>query len=727
MLPFDPEFQTGEAKITQIRLTVILANSTRLDLMEEHVMLGGFIRDTSTTVDGAFTVGAAVTGKVTVMLDNSDQSLSEYDFRGAVITASLGGESSPDVFQLLQVGIYTVDEYTYDGSVITLTTYDNFYKFDKPCSETAVTFPITLQDLVIKACEVAGVPLANSSIPNGSYSITKQPSQWDTMTWHDVVSYCAQIACCFARILPNGKLFFAWYETNNLPGDQYDGGTFDTTTTPYSDGASLDGGDFDYAETISIDGGTFGDREDVTIIGSIFDITADTDDVLITGVTVSLDPTNNINATDDTKTYEKILGTAGYIIRIENNPLIETTDNADDVCAFLHDYLVGMRFRPLSASIPENPALEAGDVALVIDRLNNTYTCFLSHVIYTTGAATSISCDAESSMQNLKARYSEAQKTRALAQRTFEKSISDAEAAMQTIMSAIATTMGLYRYTESDGQGGTIYVYGNKNTLASSNIRWKFSAGALMVSSDYGRTWNGALTANGTAVLQEIYAVKVNADNILTGTLTVGGSNNTNGTIKVYDANGVLCGEIDNSGASVTGIMMSYNNTTGFATKIRRGRLYLFGGSNYTYEQLKELGWADARGMISSALSSSSSGGSNDLEGFGITTAKSFIEIGKLTSDTGYTSYYSLNLTNGGTLEGYSERHKFTGTVRFRGEVFHNASINIKNPSTGTYSVRWLPASTDSEYAYIGYDKNANSILVTGQWRHYWCQLLCCR
>lgn len=580
MLPFDPEFQTGEAKITQIRLTVILANSTRLDLTEEHVMLGGFIRDTSTTVDGAFTVGAAVTGKVTVMLDNSDQSLSEYDFRGAVITALLGGESSPDVFQLLQVGIYTVDEYTYDGSVITLTTYDNFYKFDKPCSETAVTFPITLQDLVIKACEVAGVTLANSSIPNGSYSITKQPSQWDTMTWHDVVSYCAQIGCCFARILPNGKLFFAWYETNNLPGDQYDGGTFDTTTTPYSDGASLDGGDFDYAETISIDGGTFGDREDVTIIGSIFDITVDTDDVLITGVTVSLDPTNNINATDDTKTYEKILGTAGYIIKIENNPLIETTTNADAVCSYIYNFVVGMRFRPLSASIPENPALEAGDVALVIDRLNNTYTCFLSHVSYTTGAATSISCDAESSMQNLKARYSEAQKTRALAQRTFEKSISDAEAAMQTIMSAIATTMGLYRYTESDDQGGTIYVYGNENTLASSNIRWKFSAGALMVSSDYGRTWNGALTAEGTLVLQEIYAVKVNADNIVAGTIrgrSISGSSIDGGTITGTNiTGGTVTGTVINS-SELRSLRDGYYAN---AVLIRNGQIWAGGYKN---------------------------------------------------------------------------------------------------------------------------------------------------
>ena len=196
----------------------------------------------------------------------------------------------------------------------------------------------------------------------------------------------------------------------------YDGGTFDTETTPYSDGAALDGGDFDYTQTVSADGGTFDDREDVTIIGSNFDLTVDTDDVLITGVTVVLAVANNINATDGTQDYEKTLGASGYVIRIENNPLIETTANADAVCAYLYDYLVGMRFRPLSASTPENPAIEAGDVALIVDRYNNTYTSFMSHVTYTTNSSTQVSCDAESTMQNLNARYSEAQKTRAMAQ-----------------------------------------------------------------------------------------------------------------------------------------------------------------------------------------------------------------------------------------------------------------------------------------------------------------------
>lgn len=549
MLPFDKEFQSGEAKITQVRLDLLLTDNTPLHLTEEHVMMGGFIRDTSTTVDGKFTIGAAVTGKQTVLIDNTDQSFSGYDFRGAIITANLGGESSPDVFQLLQVGIYTVDDYKYDGSVITLTAYDNLYKFDKPCSNTSVTFPITLENLVRQACTVAGVSLANVSIPNGSYSITKEPPQWKTMTWHDVIADCAQIACCFAKVLPDGRLSFSWYDAGLFNEMQIDGGTFDTNTTPYSDGGTADGGDFDYGSTQSFDGGSFDDRDNVHVLGQLFDLSVDTDDVLITGISVTLAASDNINAVQGTQEYTKTLGTSAYLIKISNNPLIETTANADSVCAYLYNLIVGMRFRPLESSILEDPAVEAGDTAIVVDRYDNTYICFISHTTYTTGAATRISCDAESPMNNLKARYSEAQKTQALAQRTFERAVIDADAAMQMIMSAYATTMGLYQYTESDGQGGTIYIYGNKNTLESSDIRWKFSAGALMVSSDYGLTWDAAISAEGIAVFQEVYAMKINADNIVAGTITgrdiiIGGSGHE-GSLTAKD-------ESDNEIASIS-------------------------------------------------------------------------------------------------------------------------------------------------------------------------------
>lgn len=564
MLPFNVEFQTNQSKITQIRLSVLLQSGTLLNMTEEHVMLGGFARDTSTTVDGEFTIGGAVTGKLTVTIDNSSDTFSGYDFRGARITASLGGQLSDESYQLVQVGIYTVDEYTYDGCNITLTAYDNFFKFDTPCKDSSITFPKTITQLLEEACYStrtlypnAYVELANATIPNGSFTVTQQPKQWDTMTWHDVVAYCAQIAGCYAKILPNGKLYLAWYNTEFFNDIQLDGGTFGTQTTPYADGAIADGGDFTYTDTTTYDGGTFGDRDGVHFINHIFGITVDTDDVLITGVSVVLSALDNIYATEGTQDYTKTLGTTGYVIRIENNPLIETVSGADSVCSYIYNIIVGMRFRPLQVSCLENPSLEAGDVALVIDRNDNTYYCFLSHVTYTTGASSSVSCDASSAMQNLKARYSEAQKTRALAERVFDTSVTSAEQAMSTILTAIATTMGLYQYTEDDGHGGTIYVYGNKSTLAASDIRWKFSAGAVMVSSDYGEHWNGAITADGQAVLQEIYAVKVNADNIQAGTLSfnrcsggalrLGGANNGNGLLEIYDSSNVKNGTWNNT------------------------------------------------------------------------------------------------------------------------------------------------------------------------------------
>ena len=526
MLPFNTEFQTGQSRITQTRLSVLLASGTLLSLTEEDIMLGGISRDTSTTVDGEFTIGGAVTGKLRVGIENSDQRYSAYDFRGAVITASLGGQLSDNTNQLVQIGIYTVDEYSYDGTVITLVAYDNFYKFDKPCQNTVISFPKTVSQLVSQACSVAGVTLANTSVPNGSYSVAEQPQQWDTMTWHDVIAYCAQIGCCFARILPDGKLFLSWYDTSMFNETQLDGGTFDTTTTPYSDGAVADGGDFTYTDTETFNGGAFGDRDNAHYFGSLFDLTVDTDDVLITGVNVVLVPSDNIDATEDTEEYEAAAGTDGYRIRISDNPLIETTTQADSIATYIYNIIGGARFRPLSASITENPSVEAGDVALVIDRYGNTYTCFISHAVYTTNSATSIQCDASSSMQNLKARYSEVEKTKALAERVFKEAISSADDAMSMIVNGFATVMGLYRFEKSDGHGGTYYIYGNKPGTSpyyderNSDIQWKFTAGAFMVSSDYGAHWNAALSAAGTAVFQDIYAVKVVADNIKGGTIS---------------------------------------------------------------------------------------------------------------------------------------------------------------------------------------------------------------
>ena len=690
MLDFNTEFQTGDAKITQIRLNVEFASGDTVDLTEEHVMLGGFTRDTSTTVDGVFTVGGAVTGKATIVIDNSDNTLSGYDFRDSVVTVSIGGYLTDGTNEILQIGIYTVDEYSYDGSNITLTAYDNLYKFDVPCASSNVIFPMTITQLITQACSVAGVSLANSYIPNGSFKISNLPRQWDTMTWHDVISYCAQMICCYAKILPNGSLYFSWYDDSAFNQDSIDGGSYDTTTIPYSDGDDADGGDFTYSESTSYDGGNFGDR-DYHVLGSIFDMAVDTDDVQITGVTVTLDPTNNINATEDTVEYSKTFGTLGYIVIIENNPLIETKTAADSICSYLYKYLVGMRFRPLTATILENPSVEAGDIGLLIDRYNNTHRCFLSRVTYTMMAATTISCDAERSMQNLRYRYTESQKTRALAHRVFSQVEDSVNSSSDTIVSALATTLGLYQFTEYDDYGGVIYTYGNSASLASSKIRWRIHSGEFAVSTDYGNTWNAAISSDGIAAFKEVYAIKVIADNIVSGNLTVGGktgntdgaiyikdssgnilgtlnkngitfkgnissgsnikgssieggtikgstinlggTNNTNGVINVYDSDKNLCGLIDKDGLSILGSTISISTTKKSAVKLAGGgcSVYHDENANYTYSKVRNLELADSAGLFDSATAykKSSTGVKEAMKGVIVSTPQDFIAFGE--------------------------------------------------------------------------------------------------
>lgn len=565
MLGFSEEF-IENSKVTKVWLNFTMTDGTQLEFHEDRVSFNGFVRDTSTTVDGQFTVGAAVTGKLTLILDNTDDALSAYDFRGATVVAWLGGVKPDETIEKVNAGRYYIDEYTYDGSNVTLIGYDDMSQFDVPCVDTSIIWTSvskTIENLITDALSVtSNLSLWNASgtlpIPSG-YAVTQKPQQWDTMTCHDIIAYCAQIMNCFAHIVYVDTspgyyaLKFEWYDTAQLTSNQYDGGTFDTDTTPYSDGATLDGGTFDPWNTgDAADGGAFGDRTGVHIIPSPYDLTVDTDDVQITGVTVTVQASDNIEADSDTKDYTTPLdpegttppvkGEAGYVINISGNPFIETTAQAETIAAFIYSHIGGMRFRPLSASVIENPSMEAGDVAIVTGRHENTYSCFLSHVTYSVNAATQISCDAESSKQNLKSRYSEAQKTQAIIQQTLERSATNTETAMHSILSAYAASMGLYDISYTDPQtGAVIYQFGDHSTQAQSQIIWRLTAGALTVSSNGGRTWNAALSVEGTAVLQRLYAVGIESQE-----LTV-----TNGSSTVFSAN-ANTGSVSIGGFSVS-------------------------------------------------------------------------------------------------------------------------------------------------------------------------------
>ena len=409
-------------KVIGAEAIITLADNTELTIGNDRIGFNGLVLDNATSVDGQFTIGAAVTSKLTFSILNDDDAMSPYNFREATLVLSYvgltelpeDGEEDDDDYEpqtdTVLIGYYNVVDYEYNGSSITLTAYDNLSKLDVPCTELAgqtLSFPITTANMVSLACTVCSVTLADSlnPIPNGTYSITKKPQQWDTMTWHDVISYCAQIGGCYAKTDKYGRVYFDWYDLPD-PVSNVDGGSFLTTTTPYSDGADADGGTFDPWNTGDVlDGGTFSGYPEHAIPAP-YSMTYDTDDVCITGLKVVLEASDNINADENTQTYTTALyGSDGYVITISGNPFIQTTTDAGNIKDYLGALVTGMYFRPLSASIVEDPTIESGDCAYVTGYNAYIYQCFISHVTYTIFAATQIACDADPISSSDKTRF----------------------------------------------------------------------------------------------------------------------------------------------------------------------------------------------------------------------------------------------------------------------------------------------------------------------------------
>lgn len=98
-----------------------------------------------------------------------------------------------------------------------------------------------------------------------------------------------------------------------------------------------------------------------------------------------------------------------------------------------------------------------------------------------------------------------------------------------------------------------LYITDNEDITAAKRM-WRWNLGGLAYSSDGGKTYgNAAITMDGRITANFITAGTMYADRIKGGTLTLGGSGNANGQIKVLDGAGTLIGSWGNNGLTATG------------------------------------------------------------------------------------------------------------------------------------------------------------------------------
>lgn len=371
--------------------TITLASGKSIPIDDSQLWDNGFVIDDSTSNTGGFDIGSAIVQKFTLRLNNMYDNFTECDFTGAVISNVKVSLDLGDKQESVPKGIFTVNDTSYDGDIITLECLDNMHKFDVNYSKSNLTYPATLLQIVQDACRCCGVTLATDSLQFEYYNyvIQKKPDD-NTMTFRDVLAWVGQISGHFWKCNKSGQLSAGWYNMSDLSA----GTNIHTLQT-----------------------------------NVVTDVNVDMDDVVITCVRIVTEDENSNQVTFQS-------GSDGYAVVIDSNKFINK-DNAAEIASMVGGRVVGLRFRPMTVSSLQDPTIEAGDGAIVYDRKLKSYKTFFTNVVFSIDADNQMSNDAESALRNSAERFSEASKIYQDLKKHLSKNKTEWEKAMEELEKAM--------------------------------------------------------------------------------------------------------------------------------------------------------------------------------------------------------------------------------------------------------------------------------------------------
>lgn len=560
---------------------ITLSNGRTISLTDTQIWSGGFSLEDAVSEDNSFTaLGSTIIGAATLIINNMDERYSGHDFTNAKVNLYVGmnlKDGNTTRLEKIRKGVYTVDGTSYNGGTITLTLLDNMEQFDRPYT-TNLVYPSTLDAIVRDACLKCGVSLNTYDFPHKDYVVQERP-QNDSTTYREVIGWAAAIAGCFARCNRDGKLELKWFNQTALENrtNVIDAGeSFNTT------GSLIDGGGFNTSYDL-IDGGNLYDDDGMHYIHSLYSQDISMDDVVITGVAVTVkDETDE--GTSATKTFTS--GSDGYVIGIDNNDFI-TTETAQDVVTWLGAQLIGLTFRKSSVTHANDPSIEAGDIGILWDRKDREHPILITRSNFAIGTSQTTVCGAETPSRNNATRYGWATKAYVESRKELNKEKTIRELMLKDLSDKLAAHSGLYSTIETGENGGKIYYLHDMPTLDESAIVWKMTTEAWGVTTNYNKgvntQWNGGMTVDGDVIARILSAIGVNADwittgtlqdpngnvmfNLSTGTLTMnkGSINIGNGQFKVSESGKLTCQGADiqgtfNAGSS-SGKWIRLNNS----------------------------------------------------------------------------------------------------------------------------------------------------------------------
>lgn len=498
----------------------------------------------ATSASGKFEIGAAVIKEYKITLDNSEEQYDDCDFEGANIQAVIGLKLADGTWEDLKKGQYRAYTAIFGETTLQITAYDEMIYFDRPYSECTLSYPATIRDIILDACRHCQVDCESGSIEMGNYIVKTKPE--GSITYRDVISYCAQIMGCYARINHLGRLAFGWYDFSAVGSGDLDGGIFDTASQEkYLSGDEADGGTFDdYSSGYTYDGGTFVDMDTYHHFYDLYNKSINGTDINVTGI--------QITAKKDSADEKYLYGTNTYALEIKDNPLIQI-DTMQQVAKHIGDKIINKPFRPMGISVQGNPAIEAGDVAVVSPKTTFSYTTVITDTTFSLFAAQSISSTAETPTAKTFTHYGAATKLLEAARNYTNQEMSAYDLVVQQMSQLAANTLGFHETKIIQDDGSVIVYRHDKPKLSESKIVYKSGIDGFFVTKNYtGKdsttVWKAGFDSNGNAALNILSVIGIHWDWAYGGTLSLGGAGNGNGIMKVFDSNGVLISTQDTNG-----------------------------------------------------------------------------------------------------------------------------------------------------------------------------------
>lgn len=482
---------SGETRNFTLRIEMTLADGTKFDdldepaITEEDIMERSFQVLTSSSGQNTFDIGTAIIGKCVFTLNNLDDRWTEYDFFNAEATVWIGlvGDTNEGTQIYHRLGFFTVDDPQMPGSLITLELLDNMWKFDRDLP--TIPYPRSIGDIVSRLCTHCGVILATQTFNGSDYVIQSQPD--GDMNCRELLQYVAMIGCNFCVMNDQGALAVKWYDT----------AAYNDHTIPR-----------------------------ISTFDHLFTRNVGTDELTITGVKIKI----NEN--------EYLIGMEGYVLTLDN-PLI-TEDNVSAILNIIWNRLNGFVLRTFNVTTLPDIAPEVGDCVAVNYKGDLVYS-YLTNNTFTPSLLTS-SLGAVTPTRALSQRYSKTvQAAVEIARQKVDQQIGIYDLTAQRMNQLAINAMGGYTDFDDLTTGGRVYYLSNAPitkdaqtglcVFPDSAVVYKTTGDGFFVSVSGGvdpvtheRIWTQGYTPSTGLLVELLTALKINAEQIFTGKLEVGGS-----------------------------------------------------------------------------------------------------------------------------------------------------------------------------------------------------------